>query len=134
MYIIGYVCIDQFGGFLKQAFFGVFDGHGGKSISEYCANRMHKLFLKLLKESSWKNPGRCLEETFLQVDEETKVLGSKSTGSTACIIFLAQENKERILYIANVGDTKAILIKTEGCQRLSYEHKATDKDEIVRLK
>ena len=40
---IEYCCIDQFGGFSKQGYFGVFDGHGGKEISEYCANRMHEV-------------------------------------------------------------------------------------------
>eukprot|EP00826_Nyctotherus_ovalis_P060775 TRINITY_DN8566_c0_g1_i3.p1 TRINITY_DN8566_c0_g1~~TRINITY_DN8566_c0_g1_i3.p1 ORF type:complete len:253 (+),score=52.46 TRINITY_DN8566_c0_g1_i3:203-961(+) len=130
---LGYICIDQFGGFLKQAFFGVFDGHGGKNVAEYCADRMHKLLLKLLKESAWKSPGQCLEETFLQVDEETRVLRAESVGSTVCVALVMIENKERILYIANVGDTRAVLIKTEGCQRLSYEHKATDQNEIVRL-
>lgn len=130
---LGYICIDQFGGFLKQAFFGVFDGHGGKSVAEYCASRMHKLLLKLLKDSAWKSPGRCLEETFLQVDEETRVLRAESVGSTACVALVMVEGKERVLYVANVGDTRAVLVKAEGCQRLSYEHKPTDQNEIVRL-
>ena len=64
---IGYTCIDQYGGFSKQGYFGVFDGHGGKEIAEHCTNRMHEIFLKLIKEESWKGAEKSLDEAFLKV-------------------------------------------------------------------
>ena len=117
----------------KQAFFGVFDGHGGKDIADYCSGRMAEIFLKSIKESSHKGPEQCLEETFTRIDGEVRLLDSENTGSTACVAFLTIENKERVVYIANVGDTRAILISVDGCQRLSYEHKAIDSNEVLRI-
>lgn len=125
--------MDQFGGFTKQGFFGVFDGHGGKEVSEYCANRMHEVFLKLMKEAALKGPEKCLEEAFVKVDAETRLLDAENTGSTACVAFITIENKERVLYVANVGDTRAILVNADGYQRLSYEHKAIDPNELIRI-
>jgi len=37
-------------------------------------------------------------------------------------------------YIANIGDTRAILLTKEGSERLSYDHKATDANEQERIK
>jgi len=130
---VGYVCVDQFGGFTKQGFFGVFDGHGGKDVADYCANRMSEVLLNLLKEASMKGVEKCLEETFVKVDGETRLLDSENTGSTACVAFITMENKEKVLYVANVGDSRAILVNTDGYQRLSYEHKATDPNELIRI-
>eukprot|EP00826_Nyctotherus_ovalis_P050144 TRINITY_DN6114_c0_g1_i12.p1 TRINITY_DN6114_c0_g1~~TRINITY_DN6114_c0_g1_i12.p1 ORF type:complete len:175 (-),score=59.88 TRINITY_DN6114_c0_g1_i12:505-1029(-) len=128
-----YVCVDQFAGFTKQGFFGVFDGHGGKDVADYCASRMPEVFMKLLKEAAMKGPEKCLEETFVKVDGETRLLDSENTGSTACVAFITIENKERVLYVANVGDTRAVLVSADGVQRLSYEHKAVDANEVLRI-
>ena len=39
------------------------------------------------------------------------------------------------MYIANLGDTRAVLMSgANQSERLSYEHKATDKAEIERVK
>ena len=47
--------------------FGVFDGHGGKEVADYCAGRFHEILLKLLKDESWKGPEKSLDEAFLKV-------------------------------------------------------------------
>ncbi len=36
-------------------------------------------------------------------------------------------------YLANLGDTRAILINDKGAERLTVDHKATDPDEIKRV-
>lgn len=94
---------------------------------------MPEVFLTILKEASVKGIEKCLEETFVKIDNETRLLDSENTGSTACVAFITIENKERVLYVANVGDTRAILVNTNGCQRLSYEHKAIDPNEFKRI-
>ena len=89
--------------------------------------------MSLLKDSGYKNIAKCIERTFTQVDDESRALDSINIGSTACTAFITIENKVRTLYVANAGDTRAILIKADGHQRLSYEHKATDPGEVIRL-
>ena len=60
-------CIDQYGGFSKQAYFGIFDGHGGKEVSEYCAERLHENLIKIMKEQNWRSVEGCIEESFYKV-------------------------------------------------------------------
>jgi len=64
---IGYKCIDQYGGFARQGYFAVFDGHGGSSIAEHCASRLHDVLLKNLKKDSWKGLLHSLDESFVEV-------------------------------------------------------------------
>ena len=41
---------------------------------------------------------------------------------------------KRVLYTANVGDTRAVLGQFGGCKRVSYDHKASDANEVARVK
>ena len=70
----------------------------------------------------------------LQLDNELRLLDSDVTGSTACLAIVRQEFGHRILYIANVGDTRAVLSKNGVAERMSQDHKATDEAEINRIK
>lgn len=56
------------------------------------------------------------------------------TGSTACVAIVRREINHNVLYVANVGDTRATLSKNGQAQRLSIDHKATDPAEIARVK
>eukprot|EP00826_Nyctotherus_ovalis_P052631 TRINITY_DN670_c0_g2_i8.p3 TRINITY_DN670_c0_g2~~TRINITY_DN670_c0_g2_i8.p3 ORF type:complete len:150 (+),score=48.19 TRINITY_DN670_c0_g2_i8:25-450(+) len=64
---LGYKCIDKYGGFARQGYFAVFDGHGGEAVAEYCASRLHDILLKTLKKDSWKGLQQSLDETFTKV-------------------------------------------------------------------
>ena len=92
------------------------------------------MLLKILKEESMKGPEKCLEDAFVKVDGEAKLLDSENAGTTACVAFITIENKERVLYIANVGDTRAVLYTISGFERLSYDHRPSDAGEIERIK
>jgi len=35
--------------------------------------------------------------------------------------------------VANIGDTRAILVSLDGVERLTVDHKATDPKEILRV-
>ena len=59
-------------------------------------------------------------------------------GSTGCIVYITKEytikNMRKIYYCANIGDTRAILINKEGVKRITYDDRATDKNEVERVK
>ena len=40
----------------------------------------------------------------------------------------------KVLYIANLGDTRAVMSKNGLAERMSYDHRATDPAEIERIR
>lgn len=44
--------VDSFGDVEKQAYFGVYDGHGGNSCAVYCAENLHKVRFECFKHGN----------------------------------------------------------------------------------
>lgn len=63
---------------------------------------------------------------FLRIDNELRLLDADNTGSTGCVAVVRQEMGQKVVYVANVGDTRAVLSKNGIAERMSYDHKATD--------
>ncbi len=63
-----------------------------------------------------------------------RLLDSENCGSTACVALVTIENKERVIYVANVGDTRAVFVTATGAERISYDHRSCDPGEIDRIK
>ena len=61
-------------------------------------------------------------------------MDSDHCGSTACVAIVRKEINYNVLYVANSGDTRAVLSKNGAAERLSKDHKATDPQEIDRIK
>lgn len=71
-----YCCIDNFAGDVTCGLFGVFDGHGGSSVSEYLKERFPE---ELKDRIQYENPSdlvNVIEETFEKIDKEIKMLDS----------------------------------------------------------
>jgi serine/threonine protein phosphatase PrpC len=51
-------------------------------------------------------------------------------GTTSTIIIITNQK----IIVSNIGDSKAILIKTDKVQQITYEHKSFDKDEMELIK
>lgn len=62
------------------------------------------------------------------------MIDADSTGSTACVSVIRQEAGKQVVYVANLGDTRAILSKNGLAERLSYDHRGTDPAEIERIR
>lgn len=88
--------------------FAVFDGHGdgGEFISEFVMNELIRL---LGKHPDFESaPKKALIETFLRIEdniENDPFLEALYCGTTACVVLVRQN----VLYIANIGDSRAIL-------------------------
>ena len=71
-----YCCNDNFAGDVTCGLFGVFDGHGGSSVSEYLKERFPE---ELQTRIQYENPSdlvNIIEETFEKIDKEVKMLDS----------------------------------------------------------
>jgi len=128
----------------RLSYYAVFDGHGGVRASKFAANQLHvnleQKFPKGPVPHIEKEIKRTMTEVFKKTDEEFLKQASKSKPSwkdgTTAVVVLALQN---ILYIANLGDSKAILCrynKQSGkhvCIPLSMDHSPTDYKERMRI-
>ena len=124
---------DNFAGDVTWGLFGVFDGHGGDTVSTYLKERVPEELRSRIESENPSDLVWVIEETFEQIDKELKLMDSDQWGSTACIAIIRMESGHKVLYIANVGDTRAVLSRNGVEERLSIDHKLTEKSEYDRI-
>ena len=122
--------VQNINGDKNSHLFCLFDGHGGVNVSQFLQDNFYKYFKEMLPMS---NPQENFRELFNIVDNKVKDLNVLNIGSTACIIYITKENGKKVLYSANIGDTRSVLISSNDYQRLSYDHRATDTNEYNRI-
>jgi serine/threonine protein phosphatase PrpC len=61
-------------------------------------------------------------------------MDSDKCGATACVAVVRKELNNNVVYVGNLGDSRAVLNRNGKAHRLSKDHKATDPDEISRIK
>ena len=155
--------------------YGVFDGHGGKEVSQFVKNHFIEEFAKN-KNTKHSNITESLIETFLKMDdlmltqsgkeelyhlnkiskEEDdeqdkknkkgnendfyKYLDPKNsdncdianiTGCTACVSVIDEKNKK--IYFANAGDSRAVICKNGLGYQMSHDHKPDSAKEKNRI-
>eukprot|EP01089_Gocevia_fonbrunei_P010839 TRINITY_DN23831_c0_g1_i1.p1 TRINITY_DN23831_c0_g1~~TRINITY_DN23831_c0_g1_i1.p1 ORF type:complete len:409 (+),score=110.36 TRINITY_DN23831_c0_g1_i1:35-1261(+) len=113
------------------AFFGVFDGHGGKLASDYAAKHLHGF---VLESPSFKtNIVEAIKEGFAKTEETFLKIAEKdclADGTTALVSFIVK-NK---LFIGSVGDSEAVMCKNGKAIALSSPHNpAKNPEETKRV-
>lgn len=71
---------------------------------------------------------------FQKTDDQLKLVGASDTGACVCVCFITAEVSGKVCYVANAGDTRAVLNKNGEGIRLSFDHKATNEAEAQRVK
>eukprot|EP01031_Cornospumella_fuschlensis_P040911 gene40911-49901_t len=116
----------------EASLYGVFDGHGGEKAAEYC--RQH-LLAAIAADGNWQsNPALAATRAFFKVDADFSKIAKAQTltdGTTAVVAVIV--NKK--LYIANAGDSRAVLVQRGGKARaMSDDHRPERKDEEARIR
>jgi integrin-linked kinase-associated serine/threonine phosphatase 2C len=118
-------------------YYAVYDGHGGTEAAIMVQEILHSAILKHPQFSQGKVE-EALEEGFLQADGliiEASAKGGWKNGTTAVVCITMPPHT---LYIANVGDSEAVLGKRkDGGYRpvcLTVKHKPTEKEEKDRIR
>ncbi|EES20031.1 probable protein phosphatase 2C 52 [Sorghum bicolor] len=110
--------------------FGIFDGHGGSRAAEYLKEH---LFENLMKHPEFMtNTKLAISETYRKTDSEfldAERNTHRDDGSTASTAVLVGDH----LYVANVGDSRAVISKAGKAIALSEDHKPNRSDERKRI-
>ncbi|GMN45209.1 hypothetical protein TIFTF001_014409 [Ficus carica] len=134
-----YVCVDNFmqdyG--LKDfpdepnAFYGVFDGHGGKHAADFACYHIPKLIVN--DEDFPRDVEKVVASAFLQTDiafaEACSLDAALASGTTA----LAALVIGRSLVVANAGDCRAVLCHRGKAIEMSRDHKPMCSKERKRI-
>lgn len=114
----------------RVGFFGVFDGHGGCHAAEYLKKH---LFENLTSHPKFfTDTKQAITESYQQTDAEFLKAESsihRDGGSTASTAVLVGDQ----LYVANVGDSRAVISKAGEAIPLSEDHKPNRIDERQRI-
>lgn len=123
-----------------NGYFGMFDGHFSKGAAVWCSKNMHIVLEDIIRE----HPNMPIPELFDMafIEANRRLTESfEDSGSTAAVGVLRLEDRipngessrQRVLYTANVGDTRIVLCREGKALRLSYDHKGTDQAECNRI-
>lgn len=99
-------------GGVQRAYYGVYDGHGGKNAADMTAELLHKNILTDPEfsagniETAIRNGFEKTDKTILQ--KAVKEKWSHGTTTVVCIV------EGDTLYVANTGDSEAVLAQLDG--------------------
>ncbi|CAK91754.1 unnamed protein product (macronuclear) [Paramecium tetraurelia] len=121
----------------KCSYFGVYDGHGGSACADFLRDNLHQFVVKE-PDFPW-NPINAItkgfeaaEKCFLQMAQDSFNQGiPERSGSCAIVILMIGDS----CYVANVGDSRAILSAESGKKviDLSKDHKPElERDRIIK--
>ncbi|KAF3970154.1 hypothetical protein CMV_006122 [Castanea mollissima] len=128
-------------------FFGVYDGHGGSQVANYCCDRIH---MALAEETEFVKKGltdgsikdNCQEQwkktfinCFLKADDEVggktglEPVVPETVGSTAVVAIICSSH----IIVANCGDSRAVLCRGKEPMALSVDHKCFSQIEKMNM-
>jgi len=138
--------IENFNNNSDNYLFTLFDGHGDDSIAKFLQQHYDKYLKKIYNTNSkYDNniPDKIfdsLKQSFFIIDNDLKSSNITEIGSTGTVLLLTKEKKQieninkYILYVANVGDTRAVLFNKNNITRLTFDHRADNAMERNRIK
>ena len=107
--------------------FGLYDGHGGDKVSNYLADHLNQAIHNDKALSA--NPIQALEQGYLAIHNNLTSEWAETQGSTAVTALI----QNGTLYVANAGDSRAVLCSNGNAIALSDDHKPNRPDERQRI-
>ncbi|KAG8916804.1 Protein phosphatase 2C 2 [Tulasnella sp. 417] len=117
----------------NNAFFGVYDGHGGSSAAKFSGEHVPK---RLASEEAYKSEDYklALKKAFLGTDEDLRSDSNffrDPSGCTAVVALITTDDK---IYVANAGDSRSVLGTKGEAKPLSFDHKPQNEGESSRIR
>ena len=118
--------------FMDYDLYCIFDGHGNDSIAKY----LHLYFKDVLRNSLLSEEFETVQgmvqgfqNAFKTMHNTIPVSIGMNAGSTALVIL---QNSQEI-WVANVGDCRAVMVKETSSTPMSIDHKPSLKSEYDRI-
>ncbi|KAK3007012.1 hypothetical protein RJ639_016209 [Escallonia herrerae] len=112
----------------KQAFFGVFDGHGGAKAAEFAAQNLEKEILSEVERRDGNDIAEAVKNGYLTADAEFLKQGLR--GGTCCATALIREGN---LVVSNAGDCRAVVSRGGVAEALTCDQRPSREDEKHRI-
>lgn len=111
-----------FMGCKRAGFFAVYDGHAGHEAAEYLENHLLSYVLNASAEDLRSKPLDALKTAVNRAEQEinSKFSAARCNAGSTLLALLLVDDK---LHIANVGDSRAVLVKGTDAQQLTRDHK-----------
>lgn len=114
------------------SFFGLYDGHGGKTCPNFLRDNLH---LYITQDSNFPNdPQKAIFKGFERAEADfTDLALRKKDKSGSCAVVLLIVGKK--CFIANLGDSRALMSLNNGsdCIALTKDHKPSEESETRRI-
>jgi len=109
----------------SKSLVGVFDGHGekGHKISEFARQALAKNLFG--HKDFHQNPGRALEGAYVETQKQIESRHGRDALQSGTTAVAAYQHRDK-LFIANVGDSRAVLGRRKDLQPASTELQAID--------
>lgn len=114
---------------ILQAFFGVFDGHGGPSAAEFVAENLDKNITNELETSM--DDGQIAEAVkggYMATDSQ--FLKKDVRGGACSVTALIMKGN---LVVSNAGDCRAVVSRGGAAESLTSDHRPSREDERERI-
>ena len=122
--------VENLNGDPNKILFCLFDGHGGGEVSKF----LQEHFATEMKTRlPFTDHFREITTLFKDLDQKIKELNVPNAGSTATVVYIERQNGKRVLYCANVGDSRCVLVNKKGIMRLSRDDRTDDPKEKDRI-
>ncbi len=134
-----HVCNTSFS--LKDhGFFGVFDGHAGPKVSQYCSQHLLDCIMELITLNPSKDGASVdsvkegVHKGFLKLDEKIRNLpqwasGEDRSGTTAIVTMISPD---KIIW-GNCGDSRGLLCRGGKVEFATQDHKPYNVEEKTRI-
>ncbi|KAG6413308.1 hypothetical protein SASPL_126017 [Salvia splendens] len=113
----------------KQAFFGIFDGHGGAKAAEFASENLDRNIIdELNRRGDHSSIELAVKSGYLTTDSD--FLKTDVRGGACCVTALITGGN---LVVSNAGDCRAVSSKNGVAEALTSDHRPSREDERERI-
>jgi len=115
-------------------FYGIYDGHGGKYVSNFLSEHIHNFFTDIKVtyplDKEYVNSVYSGLQNILYTEHIDK---ATNCGSTCLIAVEFKHNEKRMINIINTGDSRGVMCRYRVAIPLTVDHKPSFPDERRRI-